>query len=324
MLAMGIASLSFGCGGSDNEGLVAEVMRAPVTERQVTAWQGAFSPAGGDEGQAIVTSGSPSATVETIGFLIRSLWLEKEASRRAIKLTKVELRRALAERIKPFESAQDLTRYLAGSGMSRRQFRARVRRDALFGKLMQSLYPPDRSISRIELARFYRRHISEFDEPSTRDLRAVITGSRSAAMGARTAIEAGQSWDHVVRKFTVDASRRTGGRMSIDTRNVIRTLRTAVFSAPLRQLVGPIDVKGSWWIFRVDRHRPARRLSLAEAAPRIRISIRSTREQLAADRLIAYLTRRYRPHTVCHNGYTAPECRNGKLPSVPAPSKPKR
>lgn len=95
-----------------------------------------------------------------------------------------------------------------------------------------------------------------------------------------------------------------------------------VFAAGLARLVGPINVKGFWWIFRVDRHRPARRLSLAEATPRIRISIRSTREQLATDRLVAYLTRRYRPYTVCHNGYTAPECRNGRTPSAPATPRP--
>lgn len=65
------------------------------------------------------------------------------------------------------------------------------------------------------------------------------------------------------------------------------------------------------WFFRVDRELPARQLSFAEAAPRIRIAIPSHREQLALDRLNAFLTSRYRRHTVCHRGYSAPECRNG-------------
>jgi hypothetical protein len=64
-----------------------------------------------------------------------------------------------------------------------------------------------------------------------------------------------------------------------------------------------------WWVFRVDRHRPANRLSLVEAAPRIGTAIESTREQTAIERMFAYLARRYRARTVCRETY-APECGN--------------
>jgi hypothetical protein len=248
------------------------------------------------------------AKAETLGFLIRSKWIRREAGRRRLTLTPAEADRAIDERRSQFPTAKDFARYLADSGMTAAQFDWRVRRDALARKLMLAVASPDLSVSPADVARFHRGHASEFDQPRTRELRTVITRSRPSAERARAALESGRRWSTVVRKYSIDPSRRTGGRVPIDTRNVLRGLRTAVFSADLGHLVGPLSVKGVWWVFEVERDRPARRLTLAEATPRIRTIIRSTREQLGLDRLTAYLTRRYRPHTICEPGHTAPEC----------------
>jgi foldase protein PrsA len=254
------------------------------------------------------------AKAETLSFLIRSEWIRQEADKRGISLTDRELDRAFSDRKRQFRSAKDFRRYLADSGMTASQFDARVRRDALAHKLMLAVASPDLSVSRADVARFYRNHASEFDQPRTRDLRAVITRSRASARRARRALESGRPWGAVVREFSTDVSRSTGGHIPIDTRNVLRGLRTAVFSADLDTLVGPLSVKGVWWVFTVRRDRPTRRLTLSESTPRIRTIIASTREQLGLDRLTAYLTRHYRPHTTCEPGFHAPECGGAALP----------
>jgi parvulin-like peptidyl-prolyl isomerase len=336
VISMGIV---VGCGSSASTSAVT-VNGTAISESRVDAWLSAFLGGGAarssggddaivdaciaarrqakkDDGRRGCEAALKSAKAETVGFLVRSIWLEREARRRSLVLTKNEIRREIARRKDVFSSSRAFKRYLAGAGMSGSQFAERVRRDALFHRLMLAVVPSDLTVSRADVRHFYRRHASEFDRPTTRDLGIVVTESRRAAIRARAAVEAGRPWRVVVDEFTIDASKRTGGRISIDSNNVIHRLRAAVFSAPIGQLVGPVNIKGVWWIFRVDRHRQARRLSLAEAAPRIRASIRSTRDQSAADRLIAYLTRRYRRYTVCHNGYIAPECWNGSRPVSP-------
>lgn len=335
---LGIALLWVGCGGKADSRLAATVARVNISEAQVAAWVSAFSPwalslAPNDTPfDACVRSraremaakgGAPTggvergceaevrlARAETVAFLIRSVWIEREARRRFISLTPREERSARRARVRELPRHQSVKHYFASAGMTQRQFRSRVRRDALFRKLMMAIGRPNLKVVRADVDRYYRQHPSAFTRSATRDLRVVVTRSRARAASARAQIRAGRAWGKVADEFTIDASRSAGGRTSVDTRNVIRRLRVAVFSAPIGRLVGPIDVRGAWWVFRVDRHRPARRLSLTEAAPRIRASIRSTREQFAADRLLSYLTHRYRPHTACHNGYSALECRN--------------
>jgi len=247
---------------------------------------------------------------ESTAYLIRTRWFEREGARRGVKVSTREATQAVRRRVRRLGGSEGLRRYLSTARMSQDQFRSRVRRDLLVRKLLVVIGGPDTSVSRADISRAYRRRSTEYRVPRTRDLRVVVTRSRSDAAHARNTLQMGAHWAKVVRKFSVDASRRSGGHVSIDTHNVLKGLRTRVFSAPLGQIKGPIHVKGYWWIFLVDRERPARLLSLAEATPRIRIAIRSTREQLALDRLMAYLSRHYRPHTVCREGFTAPECRN--------------
>ncbi len=330
-VAMGVS----GCGSTDVPDAAAPaavVGAAPIVEARLTEWFPAFAP---HEVRDVDPTGTRSslegcgkraprgcaskvyaARDVTLGFLIRWAWYDKEAKRRGIRLTARESTRAVRELRDRFSARVARDKYLDAAGMTWRQMVMRAQRDALAVKLTREIAPPDLSISKADVSRFYRRNASAFDIPRTRDLRVVAAPSRSAALAARARLARGERWATVGQEFPTGIAREARGRASIDTQNTHRVLRTSVFRAPLGQLRGPIDVNGSWWVFSVYRDRPARRMWLEEATPRIKVSIRSTREQFAADRLIAYLTRRYRPHTVCHNGYTALECRN--VPRVPA------
>lgn len=347
VLLLAIVVLIVGCGGGDRSGGLVTAAGVVISKSQVNAWLGAFYPWGASDGNqsALATcinarrcgDGQRKAPSdvdgverkcsaelrfwksEVMAFLVRSVWLKREAARRSVSLTADEMRGALEARMESFSGGREFDRYLADSGMSRRQFRARVKRDALFRKLMLAVIAPDLTVSKSDVERRYRRSASEFRLPTTRDLRAVVTGTRERADYAMSALRAGRPWGSVVRKFSADASRRSHGRMSIDTHNVIYRLRSAVFSAQIGQIVGPLEIRGAWWVFRVDRHHPARQLSLAEATPRIRTSIRSTREQLAIDQLGGYLERRYQRLTVCHNGYVASVCRNRQAGKAAVP-----
>lgn len=209
---------------------------------------------------------------------------------------------------------RDFRRYLKSAGMTNGQFQQRVYLNAIARKLVGRLMSPKTDVAPGEVRRFYRRHHHEFRVPRTRDLRVVIARSRARAFRAKARLTIGQPWGAVAEEFGVDATKRADGHISVDTANAIPELRSAVFAARSARITGPLEVRGSWWVFRIERERPARQLSLVEAAPRIRTSIRSTREQLAFDRLSAYLTRRYRPNTVCHEGFAAWECRNREVP----------
>ncbi len=251
-----------------------------------------------------------------LGFLIRTKWLGMEARERAIAVTDSEVRRELVKRKATLGGAMTMRNYLQHSGMTRRQFEERVRRDVLFKKVMVAAIGRVSRVKYRKVAKVYGRDWESFRQKRARDLQVLVTRSRSSALGARSQVRAGAPWGAVARRVSVDASKRTGGRISIDVSNNIPVLRRAVFSTPIGRVAGPIEIRGLWWVFRPLREHPPRQMSLSEVAPRIRASIRSTREQRSVDRFVLLLDRKYRGQTTCIGHNAAPECGRAR-PSVP-------
>lgn len=336
------------CGGeADRTVAIATVDGVPIRESQLVSWFPALAPpfvrsvdplsahpdlaeclrltrpsggsirnegdaARGDNDNRRLTSkcadSVSAARAETLGFLIRSVWIAREAERRNVALTGTERRRAVEERAKGLQAGLAMSRYLDATGMTPKTFRQRVVRDALTRKLLFVIEAPRRSVSSVDAKRFYRQHSVSFMRPVTREIHVVVTRKVSVAQRARDQLEAGRGWKPVVSAFSIDSSKQRSGRTTIDMRNAIPKLRRIVFAAPQGRLVGPVEIRGVWWVFRVDRELPRRQLGFREVESRIRASVRSTREQLAFDRMMAYLTRRYQPRTVCQDGHTAREC----------------
>jgi hypothetical protein len=248
------------------------------------------------------------AKAAALGYVIRTQWLELEARRRSVLLAEAEVRRELRRRVASVGGTETIGDYLARSGMTRKQFEERVRRDVLFRRLMVAVVGGRSRVTQWEMEKFYTRNRDSFRRPRMRELRVVVTKSRRDALEARRQLLVGRPWDEVARRFTVDASSRTGGRVSIGVDNTIPALRRAVFSASIGVITGPARVRGLWWVFRPLRELPGRQMSLDEVAPRIRTAVQSTNEQLSIDRFLRLLDRKYRRQTVCIGEHTAAEC----------------
>jgi hypothetical protein len=305
VLGVTVSLVFGGCGTHGEASAPAAIVAGyEIDEREVGQWVGPFAPTSVRAG----ADSSRIAAAEALGFLVRTRWLDLEARRRSISVTDADVRRELAKRKAALGGASKVGDYLERSRMTAEQFEYRVKRDVLFRKVMLATVGYGHRVGRAEIARFYSRNRKSFRQPRARDLRVVVTRSKRKAIEARRRVLKGQPWGEVARQFTVDASKRTGGRLSIYASNSIPGLRRTVFAAPAGEVVGPIYVRGLWWVFRVLHEIPPRQQSLEEVAPRIRVSIRSTREQHAVDRLLRLLDRSYGRQTTCFGEHTVPEC----------------
>jgi hypothetical protein len=255
-------------------------------------------------------------SAETLRFLITDVWLRREAEHRHVAVPPSAVTKAMTDIRRQFRRGGGLAAYIADSGMSRRQFQARVRRDLLAHRLMTEIEDPDLEIEPAEIAAYYRKHESEYDLPATRDVRQVVAKTRARAAQARAALGRGLGWDEAVRRYSQDMlSRRNGGHGVVGSDNAIEELRTLAFGSPPGEIIGPVSIGTAWWVFTVTGSHPARQQSLSEVEGRIRTSLRSARESRALDRMTSYLSRAYKRETICAPGYEAVEC--GSVESTP-------
>jgi foldase protein PrsA len=147
----------------------------------------------------------------------------------------------------------------------------------------------------------------------TRDVRLVLTRRRAAARAARRALEAGESWSVVARRYSADVlSRRRGGLLRGLRRSWLEPrLARAVFRARRGRLVGPVRTSFGYYVFEVVRVHPSKLVPLARERKIIRRRLVARAEQTALNRFVGEWRARWRARTVCAPAYTwDPDCSN--------------
>jgi len=240
-------------------------------------------------------------------FLVEARWVEAEAERRDISLSKAAIRQHLQSE---GEKLGGFANFSQATGLNQLALRRRIAVDLLRRKLEAVALPELRDPSSRQVARYFERHQEDFRIPETRFLRMVVTGTKDKARRAKEAVENGLSWDAANDRFALAVAKRSPSRTIVQPSNAIPSLRTGAFEATPGVVEGPLPVKWTWWVFEVTRVRPARPQSLAKSAPVIKRLLESEAEESSLDQLKRLLRRRYRPQTTCVERYAIPDCAN--------------
>jgi parvulin-like peptidyl-prolyl isomerase len=247
------------------------------------------------------------ARIRTMTFLINAAWVHEEARRRGLSVSNGEIENSLAAQKTEFGGDKGLNELQEHLGLSPADFRARVRLDLLGRKVQQAMVGSS-PVTVDQVASYYRHHRHRFVRPASRKLRAIVAKRKEQAVKAKSALRQGQSWDSVLSRYAVPQARANGGQLIIDTTNVFDDLRQAVFSAGRGEVVGPVPIRGAWWVFEVMQSRSSRQESLSDARATIRGFLETSHENKEFRQFVSLLRRRYRDRTICLSGYDAPEC----------------
>ena len=141
-----------------------------------------------------------------------------------------------------------------------------------------------------QIADYYNKNKSRFAQPERRDLRIVLTKTKAKAEQAKTAIESGQSFESVAKKYSIDqASKSQGGKLpAVAKGQQEKALDTAIFAAKKGKLVGPVKTQFGYYVFEVTKITPASQQSLDQAKATIKQLLASQNQQKALDTFVKY------------------------------------
>src|SRR5918992_616729 len=111
-----------------------------------------------------------------------------------------------------------------------------------------------------------------FAQPERRDLNVVLTKNRQRAEQAKGALDGGQSFKQVARRYSIDeASKAQGGKLpDVAEGQQEKAFNDAIFKAKRGQLEGPVKTQFGWYVFEVTRVKPATQQSLEESQETIK------------------------------------------------------
>jgi foldase protein PrsA len=261
---------------------------------------------------------------QVLQLLISFQWIQGEADAMGIKVTDAEVKKAFEEQKKQsFPKEEDYKKFIQQSGQSNEDIIQRVKLDLLSNKIRDKVVKGKDNVSDKAISDFYNKNKARFAQPEKRDLRVLLTKDKAKAEAARAALESGDSWKTVAKKYSIDdTSKASGGKLPAQAKGTLdKELDNAVFSAKKGELVGPVKTQYGYYVFTVSDITEASQQTLAEAKETIKQTLQSQEQQKALDTFVKDFTKRWREKTECSEDYKTTDCSNG--PKVtPTPTAP--
>jgi foldase protein PrsA len=253
---------------------------------------------------------------QVLQFLILEKWVSGEAEDQGVKVNDKTREADFAKAKKDaFPKEADFQKFLKQSGMTIDDARFQVAFNSVYTQLREKAVEGADKVTDKAVKAFYAKNKARFAQPETRDLRVVLTKTRDKAAQARKAIEDGDSWKSVAKKYSIDkTSKDQAGTLQGISKG--SQFDAVLFTAPKGKLTGPVKVQLGYYVFQVQKIVPAKQQTLKEATPAIKQELDAQYKKAADDDFNAELRKKWKAKTNCRKGYVMDQCKNAPKPKT--------
>ena len=259
---------------------------------------------------------------QVMQLLISFQWIQGEAKAQGVKVTDADVKKQFETQKKAsFPKDADYQKFLKQSGQTEADILMRVKLDLLSNKIREKITKGSDKVSDAEVTKYYNDNKSRFAQPERRDLLVVLTKTQAKANEAKKAIQGGQSFAAVAKKFSIDPqSKAQGGKLpAVAKGQQEAAFDKAIFSAQKNALTGPVKTQFGYYVFKVTNITPASQQTEQEASATIKQLLTSQKQQKALDTFVKSFTKKWKGKTDCKKAYATTDCSNGPKPT-PTPT----
>ncbi|MGI8712666.1 MAG: peptidyl-prolyl cis-trans isomerase [Solirubrobacteraceae bacterium] len=263
-----------------------------------------------------------SLSGQVMDFLIKAYWYQAQAHKIGISLTDAQAQKALATAKKgQFPTDAQFQAFLKQSGQTQADILYRVRVNQVFMKLTAK-HPT--TVTPAAIAAYYAAHKTQFGTPETRDLRIVLAKSAAAAQTAKTALQHGQSWTTVAKKYSTDVTTKNKGGVltNVTAGQQDAALSQAAFAAPVNKLRGPVKGQFGYYVLEVTKVTPSTQKSLAASTSMIKQTLTGQLQTAAQTAVDAAAKKAWLSKTTCRSLYAMADCKGYKAPKTTSTAAP--
>ena len=259
---------------------------------------------------------------QVLQLLVTFQWIQGEANDLGVKVTDAEVKKSFEQQKKQsFPKDADYQKFLKTSGQTNEDILQRVKLDLLSNKIRDKVTKGKDKVSNAQIAAYYNKNKARFAQPEQRELRIVLTKDKAKAEQAKKALDGGDSWKTVAKKYSIDTqSKSQGGKLPpVSKGQQEKALDDAIFKAKKGQLVGPVKTQFGYYVFEVGKVTPASQQTLQQATPTIKQLLAAQNQQKALDAFVKKFRDKWKGKTECRDGYKTPDCKNGPK-ATPTPT----
>jgi foldase protein PrsA len=254
---------------------------------------------------------------EVLGFLISSEWVIGEAGHLGVKVTDKEVTKQF-ETVKneQFPKPAEFEKFLKSSGQTVSDLLLRVKLNLLSTKIQQKISKAKANISQSQIEKYYNENKSHFGTPEKRNVSIILTKTEAQAKAAKQEVSSGKSFASVAKRVSIDpTSKRTGGLLvGVVKGQEEAALDSAIFSAKLNVLGGPVSTPFGFYVYEVKSATKGTQQTLAQAQSAIKAQLAQTQQSTALTSFVANFKKKWTAKTECRSGYVVMDCKSYKAP----------
>ena len=257
-----------------------------------------------------------SLSSQVMDFLITAYWYQADAAKLHVNVTDADVQKTFnAAKKQTFPTAAGFNAYLTQTGQTMEDVLYRFKVNAIVQKLQAK---DTKSITQADIVAYYNSHQSQFGTPEARNLRIVLTKTAAQADAAKKALQSGQSWNTVAKKYSTDPTTKNSGGLltNVTQGQQDAALTQAAFSAPLNTLLGPVKGQFGYYVLEVTKITQATHKTLAQATPTIRSDIANSQTQTAQTAVANHAKKDWLSQTKCASQYAMADCSGYKAPKT--------
>src|SRR4051794_27955239 len=353
------AALIAGCGADVPSNGVAKIGDTVITKDQFSHWLNAAAHGSAAPGSAVTVPDPPNFTKcvanqaqqpvpkgakkpttaqlktqckqqydalkqQVMQFLVSAEWIQQEADKQGVKVSNKEVQKQFQDQKKQsFQKEADYQKFLQNSGMTEQDLLFRVKLDVVSNDVRTKILKGKDKVTDAQISSYYNKNKQRFAQPERRDLLVVLTRTKAKAAAAKQALDSGQSWKSVAKKYSIDeASKAQGGKLpGVAKGQQEKAFNDAIFGAQKGKIVGPVKTQFGYYVFKVDKVTPASQQSLAQTKDTIKNLLKSQNQQKALNNFVKQFRKDYKGKTKCSKLYVIPDCANApKTKSTATPA----
>jgi foldase protein PrsA len=257
-----------------------------------------------------------SLSGQVMDFLIKAYWYQADAHKLGIRITDAQVNKALATAKKQqFSTSAQYQTFLKTSGQTTADILFRVRVNQIYAKLTAR---HSTTVTPAAIAAYYAAHKASFGTAETRNMRIVLTKTAAEASAAKAAIQGGQSWTAVAKKYSTDPTTKDKGGLltGVTAGQQDAALSTAAFAAPANKLLGPIKSQYGYYVLDVIKITPATQKTLAQSTTLIKTTLAGQLTTAAQNAVDAHAKQDWLKRTTCRKLYAMADCNGYKAPKT--------
>ncbi|MCP4752826.1 MAG: hypothetical protein GY866_18225 [Proteobacteria bacterium] len=226
--------------------------------------------------QFVVTDDKPLGTIKeiVINQLVEEELIGQEASRKGIQVSEEELEAITAEYPLVYEDA-NIDKLLTGNNLNEAEWRKRFRKHLIRKKIVQKQVISKIPITKREIRSYYREHRRKLVRPQAFKIRNITLSTEGEAKAIRSKILRGKNFKYLVREHSISRDKAFDGDLGyIERGDLPREMETAIFrlgySKHKSQISGVVTSQDGYHIFKLEKYRRRKSLSLNEAKSMIK------------------------------------------------------